>query len=199
MTECVTLSECSLQERARRLVEAGRIFFDTALTKTFESEAAKLAFWARWFGNYAEAYPQAFLFALAADGEVTGYLAGCLDSSSPAAKGIIADIGYFTPPFCEALKDYPSHFHINVEPGHQGRGIGHALVARFEEICGNAGSPGIHVATGAASRAVAFYEACGFRRVAPFESASPGLTVLIRSTGAGSSTPAALSFPRKSV
>jgi GNAT superfamily N-acetyltransferase len=184
VAKCVTLSECRPQKRARRLAEAERIFFDTALTKFFESKEARRAFLARWFGNYLEAYPQVFLFALGADGEATGYLAGCLDSFSPAAKGIIAEIDYFTPAFCQALKYYPSHFHINVKPGHQGNGIGRALVARFEEICAKSGSPGIHVATGTASRAVAFYEACGFKQVTPCEWASPGLAVLIHDIGA---------------
>ena len=98
-------------------------------------------------------------------GGVAGYIAGCPDSFSPASKTIIGDIGYFTPSFCDALKNYPSHFHINVRPGLQGKGIGHALTARFGEICASAGSPGIHVVTSATSRAVKFYEACGFKRV----------------------------------
>jgi GNAT superfamily N-acetyltransferase len=181
VADYVMLNECAPRQRAYRLAQAEHIFFDTAFTRSFESEAARQAFLARWFGNYAEACPQAFLFALAADGEVTGYLAGCLDSFSPGANRIVAEIDYFTPSFCDALKNYPSHFHVNVKPGHQGKGIGHALVARFEAICAKSGSPGIHVATGAASRAVKFYEACGFRRVTPYEGASPGLAVLIRS------------------
>ncbi len=188
MTNCVTLSDCSPADGARLLAQAREIFFETSLTKSFKSAASRLAFLRRWFGNYADAYPGAFLFALNDDGGVAGYIAGCPDSFSPASKTIIGDIGYFTPSFCDALKNYPSHFHINVRPGLQGKGIGHALTARFGEICASAGSPGIHVVTSATSRAVKFYEACGFKRVTP--GADPGLAVLIRATVAPQKGPA---------
>ncbi len=179
MAECVTLS-------AGWLAQAERIFFETAYTNSFDSEGAKHAFLRRWFGNYAETYPQAFLLALDPEAGVTGYLAGCVDSFSPESKSIIADIDYFTPSFCAALKNYPSHFHINVMPGHQGKGIGHMLVAQFEKLCSNSGSSGIHVVTSASSRAVKFYKICGFTQVTPYAGASPGLAVLIRSTHAPS-------------
>ncbi len=183
MVDCVALSVCSPADRARLLAQAERIFFDTAYTNSFDSAAAKQAFLKRWFGNYAETQPRSFLLALAPEGDVTGYLAGCTDSFSAESKTIIGDIDYFTPSFCAALKNYPSHFHINVKPGQQGKGIGRMLVARFIEICTSAGSPGIHVVTSTASRAVKFYEGCGFRQVTPYAGASPGLAVLIRSTG----------------
>ncbi len=176
----VTLSECSEAERQRRLAQAQLIFFETAHRKSFETAEAKLAFFNRWFGHYADTGPGSFLLALNARNGVTGYLAGCVDSFSTASKAIIEDIDYFTPPFCAALKDYPSHFHINVEPQNQGTGIGRSLIARFVEICASAGSPGIHVATGASSRAVNFYNACGFVRLEPFPGAGPGLAVLVR-------------------
>lgn len=182
VTSCVTLSECSGAERARRLSQAESIFFETALTKSFESAGQKQAFYRRWFGNYLDGCPQAFLFSLGGEGDVTGYLAGCTDSFSPASKNVVSDIDYFTPSFFAALQNYPSHFHINVKPGQQGKGIGHALVGKFVEICARAGSRGIHVVTGASSRAVKFYEACGFRRVTPYAGANPSLAVLIRST-----------------
>ncbi len=180
MADCVTLSACSPADRARLLAQAEQIFFETAHMKTFESAASKHAFFQRWFGNYADAHPGAFLFALDESGDVTGYLAGCPDSFSPSSKAIIGDIDYFTPSFCAALKNYPSHFHINVKPGQQGKGIGRLLVARFAEICASSGSSGMHVVTGASSRAVKFYEACGFKPVTPYAGASPGLAVLIR-------------------
>jgi GNAT superfamily N-acetyltransferase len=190
MTVCVTLSECSAPDRARLLAQAREIFFETALTKSFASPAARQVFLQRWFGNYVDAYPAAFLLALDESGDVAGYIAGCLDSFAPASKTITSDIDYFTPSFRDTLKNYPSHFHINVRPGLQGRGIGHILTARFAEICASAGSPGIHVATGATSRAVKFYEACGFRRVTPYPGAEPGLAVLIRATDAPQKGPA---------
>ncbi|MGO9485926.1 MAG: N-acetyltransferase family protein [Rhodomicrobium sp.] len=180
MVDCVTLSESSPEEGARRLAQATQIFFETAYTTSFGSPAAKQAFLQRWFGNYAGTHPGAFLFALDENGDVTGYLAGCPDSFSPASKTILAGIDYFTASFCAALINYPSHFHINVKPGQQGKGIGHLLVARFAQMCAGGGSSGVHVVTGASSRAVKFYESCGFRPVTPYAGADPGLAVLIR-------------------
>jgi GNAT superfamily N-acetyltransferase len=185
LSQFVTLSECTAPERARLVAQAEGIFFETSHQKDFGTAAARQVFLNRWFGHYADAQPQAFLLALNAQGEVTGYLAGCLDSFSAAANLIVADIDYFTPAFCQALTNYPSHFHINVAAVCRGQGIGHRLVERFADICARAGSPGMHVVTGAASRAVRFYEACGFRQVTPYDGASPGLAVLIRSTRAG--------------
>jgi GNAT superfamily N-acetyltransferase len=178
--ECVSLGECPPAEGARLLAQAEQIFFETSQRKTFDSEAVKHAFLQRWFGNYADAHPGAFLFALDANRDVTGYLAGCPSSFSPASKAITGDIFYFTPSFCAALKNYPSHFHINVMPGLQGQGIGHVLVARFAQICASGGATGIHVVTSLASRSVKFYEACGFRQVTPYAGADPGLAVLVR-------------------
>ena len=186
MAACVTLSECSPAERALWLDQAERVFFETAYTNSFDSAADRQTFLKRWFGNYAETYPQAFLLALDLEAGVTGYLAGCVDSFSPESKTIAGDIDYFTPPFCAALKNYPSHFHINVMPGHQGKGVGHMLVAQFEKLCAIGGSPGVHVVTGPSSRAVKFYEACGFTKVTPYAGANPSLAVLIHSTHSGS-------------
>ena len=180
----VPLSACSEPERSRRLAQAERIFFDTASTRQFGAEAARQAFLNRWFGNYARIKPQTFLLAIGRNGVVTGYLAGCIDSFSPASTGIAAAIDYFTAGFCAALKRYPSHFHINVRPGSQGKGTGRRLVSHFARMCADAGSPGIHVVTGDKSRAVSFYEACGFGRLPPFPEAGAAHAVLVRVTDA---------------
>ncbi len=180
------LSQCSAGDGARWLSQAEEIFFETAHMKDFGLAAARRAFRNRWFGHYADTQPGAFLLALTPQGDVAGYVAGCIDSFSAASRIIVSDIDYFTPAFCSALKNYPSHFHINVRPGYQGKGIGHRLIARFLQICAEAGSPGIHVVTGASSRAVRFYEACGFRQAIPYAGASPGLAVLVRATRAPS-------------
>lgn len=186
MVECVSLSQCSAADGARWLLQAEEIFFETAYTKDFGPGPARRAFCNRWFAHYADTQPGAFLLALTLQGSVAGYLAGCIDSFSAASGIITGDIDYFTPAFCAALKNCPSHFHINVKPESQGKGVGHKLVARFLQICAEAGSPGIHVVTGASSRAVRFYEACGFRQVIPYAGASPGLAVLVRATRAPS-------------
>ncbi len=187
MVRCIALCDCRTADRVRLLGQAERIFFETTPTKTFRTAAEKHAFLQRWFGNYVEAHPSAFLIALDEEENAAGYLAGCPGSFSPASQEIVGDIDYFTPSFCSALKTYPSHFHINVKPGLQGRGIGRQLVARFEEICAKAGSPGIHVVTGATSRAVKFYRGLGFRQVIPYAGIGPGIAVLIRPVAAHAS------------
>ncbi len=111
-------------------------------------------------------------------GAAIGYLAGCVDSFSQRSRIIIDDIASYTPAFCSALRGYPSHFHINVKPGQQGMGVGRLLIARFFQLCRDRDSRGIHVMTGAKSRAVTFYRTCGFTPLAVPE-ADPGLAVLV--------------------
>jgi ribosomal protein S18 acetylase RimI-like enzyme len=184
--ECVTLSHCLPEERAHRLRQATDIFFETAATRSFGSTLERDAFFIRWFGHYAGTEPEAFLFALTPKGDVSGYVAGCIDSFSEGSRAIIDDIPYFTPAFRTALAAYPSHFHINVKPGLQGKGIGRLLTGRFVQICAETGSPGIHIVTGASSPAVKFYEACNFTRLSPCPYISAGQAILARAIGAPS-------------
>src|SRR5262249_28764455 len=167
-------------------MQATDIFFETANTKSFGSADERNAFFMRWCGRYARMQPEAFLLALTPDGDVSGYVAGCIDSFSTASKAIICDIPYFTPAFCAALAAYPSHFHINVKPGSQGKGIGRQLTGRFVQICTDASSPGIHVVTGASSAAVKFYEACDFKRHSPGAWIGAQHAILTRATCAPS-------------
>jgi GNAT superfamily N-acetyltransferase len=176
---CLTLSEASPDKGELWLAQATEIFFQTAKTKTLASAEDKSAFLRRWFGNYWRSQPGAFLLAID-EGEAIGYLAGSLDSFAGVSRAIIGDIDYFTSEFCAALQAYPSHFHINVRPEYQSRGVGRGLVARFSELCRSAGSPGMHIATGEMSSAVKFYESCGFQRLTPFHAASPALAVMVR-------------------
>jgi GNAT superfamily N-acetyltransferase len=162
VADIIPLIDKDAAERARLVHEATQIFFETANIKVFESVSAQEAFYERWFGHYLKTDPASFLLALDGNGAAIGYLAGCLDSFSEEARIIIDDISFYTPAFCSALRDYPSHFHINVKPGHQGQGVGRLLLARFFQLCRERGSPGIHVVTGPKSRAVDFYRACGF-------------------------------------
>jgi hypothetical protein len=167
-------------------LQAREIFFETANTKSFGSAQEKHSFFMRWFGHYAEMQPEGFLFALTPDGGVSGYAAGCVDSFSASSKAIIGDISYFTPAFCAALAAYPSHFHINVKRGLQGKGVGRLLTGQFLQICADAGSPGVHVVTGASSPAVKFYEACNFKCLSPRGWIGPEHAILVRAIGAPS-------------
>jgi len=178
VADVLPLAEKDAAERARLVGEAAQIFFETAHIKVFDSPPDQEAFYERWFGHYLRTDPASFLLALDGNGAAVGYLAGCLDSYSEAARIIIDDISLYTPDFCSALRDYPSHFHINVKPGYQGRGIGRLLVARFFQLCRERGSRGIHLVAGAKSRAVNFYRTCGFAPLA-FPGADPDIAVLV--------------------
>ncbi len=162
--DCATLNAYPKSAQTALLAQAAEIFFETANTKNFASAEAKQAFFNCWFGNYAQTQPGAFLLAVSG-GEVIGYVAGCIDSFAKSSQPITRAIGYFTPAFYAAIEAYPSHYHINVKPAWQGKGTGRKLAARFAALCAEAGSPGIHIVTGAASPAVKFYEACGFVRL----------------------------------
>lgn len=178
MADILPVTEKDTAERPRLIREATQIFFETASVQVFDSPAARDAFYERWFGHYLDADPSLFLLALDETGAAIGYLAGCLDSFSEGARAIIGDISLYTPAFCAALRDYPSHFHINVKPGHQGRGVGRRLIARFLQLCRERGSPGIHVTTGSGSRAISLYRTCGFTPFAPPEP-DPTLALLV--------------------
>ena len=178
MADIVPLTWKDAAEQSRLIYEATQIFFETANLKVFETLSAREAFYERWFGNYLKTDPASFLLAVDENGAASGYLAGCLDSFSEAARIIISDIPFYTPAFCSALRDQPSHFHINVKPGYQGKGVGRQLMSGFFQLCRDQGSSGIHVVTGTTSRAVDFYRTCGFR---PFTvpDAAPDLAVLV--------------------
>ena len=178
MADIIPLTGKDSAKQVRLIHEATQIFFETANIKVFESLSAQDAFYQRWFGHYLRTDPASFLLAVDESGAAIGYLAGCLDSFSEAARIIIGDIPFYTPPFRSALREHPSHFHINVKPGYQGKGVGRQLISGFLKLCRNRGSHGIHVVTEAKSRAVNFYRTCGFT---PFTvpDAAPDLAVLV--------------------
>jgi GNAT superfamily N-acetyltransferase len=176
---CLTLNECDARKREHLIAQAEAIFFAASSTKSFSSDEEKNRFCTRWFKRYADLQPEVFVFAVGEKEQVSGYLAGCIDSFRDCGQSIIADIDYFTPEFRAALVDYPSHLHVNVDPAHQGQGAGRLLFAKFNYLCRHAGSPGMHIVTGAASRAVKFYEACGFRHFPRGETACAGNAVMV--------------------
>jgi ribosomal protein S18 acetylase RimI-like enzyme len=174
----LSIPETELSKRCFLIGEAAAIFWETANTRSFETLAARDAYYRRWFERYLETEPERFFLAFEGSGSVAGYLACCSDTFSDAAQHIAGDISFYTPSFRAALCRYPSHFHINVKPGLQGAGVGRRLVERLVQTLGEAGAPGIHVVTGAQSRAVQFYEACGFRRVTIAQT-DPSIAVLV--------------------
>lgn len=64
------------------------------------------------------------------------------------------------------LTKYPAHLHINLNPGVRGRGVGRALVERFEEQAREAGVPGIHARVHADNeRGRGFFESLDYESI----------------------------------
>ncbi|MEH1057921.1 GNAT family N-acetyltransferase [Micromonospora sp. CPCC 206171] len=64
------------------------------------------------------------------------------------------------------LAGYPAHLHIDLLPGHQGRGHGRRLVETFLRAAARAGAPGLHVGMVTANvRARGFYDRLGFHEI----------------------------------
>ncbi len=77
------------------------------------------------------------------------------------------------PPLHDLYKDFPAHLHINMAPGYQGRGMGSALIERFEESMRSRGACGVHLVTSERNtRALSFYERHGYSVIREL---SPGL------------------------
>lgn len=77
------------------------------------------------------------------------------------------------------VDEYPAHFHIDLLPGHQGRGYGRALIENMLiRSLSRAGVPGVHLTLDPANAsAQAFYSAVGFE---PLPSSTPDAPALGR-------------------
>ena len=137
------------------------IFFDSAATQNFASEADRAAYRDLWLGRYLEHAPGEFLLALG-DGSVIGYLAGSLISNSPPLPGP----DYYPLFPAELIAHYPAHIHVNVRADHRGRGIGAGLVHAFAQRRRTHETAGFHAVTAEGSRSAAFFEKCGLRSAA---------------------------------
>jgi GNAT superfamily N-acetyltransferase len=133
------------------------IFFDSAATQNFASEAERAAYRDLWLGRYVRHCPRQFLVASDPGGDVVGYLAGALFSNKEPLPGP----DYYDA-FPAALIDaYPAHLHVNVRHDHRGRNVGSTLIDAFRAICREHDVPGLHAVTAAENRAAAFFTRCG--------------------------------------
>jgi GNAT superfamily N-acetyltransferase len=130
--------------------EIDAIFFEASNTKSFESDAARAAFRERWLGRYLKAEPQFAYLALAPSTEVVGYLVGSVDAPETDER------------FRDLTKRFPAHLHVNLAPAFRGLGLGGRLIDVFVADVKQAGAPGVHVVTNAASANVRFYNRNGF-------------------------------------
>jgi ribosomal protein S18 acetylase RimI-like enzyme len=126
------------------------------------------------------------------EGEVVGYLTGCLDTRRfirvmafgvapcllikairrevlkyPQSKEFIRSnvrLWFRGPKKSVNLDDYPSHLHINLKPGFRSKGLGGELIKRFLDQAKAAGSRGVHANVREDSvRARKFFEGLGFQ------------------------------------
>ena len=155
-----------------------------------ESEAAI------YLTPYMDLEPGSLLLAFV-DGEMVGYLTGCLDSRRFPTEGerfdrAVREHRLFLRPkpmlfFARATVDaargkvrnqlpatdfddprWPAHLHINLVPHARGTGAAPALMGRWFEQLAAAGSPGCHLQTLVENtRAVRFFTRMGFTEYGP--------------------------------
>ena len=144
-------------------------------------------------GYYTDAEPESAL-VVEVDGEVSGYLLGCVDSATAwdPAKVIGRDVlrrwlllrpgtarfiwrslgdgaldALRRRPLPTPVLDprWPAHLHINLLPKARGGGAGSAMMREWLDRLRERGTPGCHLETLAENHnAIAFFEAMGFVR-----------------------------------
>jgi ribosomal protein S18 acetylase RimI-like enzyme len=139
---------------------------------------------------YTDFEPQS-LWIAEVEGEVVGYLSGCLDSRRflrvmiwRIAPGILfqalirgiflkKQVQRFLIAMLKSFKlggfkrsipfdKYPAHLHIDIREGFRGQGIGQGLMEKFFAQAKNAGIPGIYLTTRQDNTACRFFERTGF-------------------------------------
>lgn len=158
------------------------IFFEASATRCFVDANERAAFRERWLGRYLLHFPSDAFLAVAANGDIVGYVVGCLDD--PAGNSLFSDIDYFET-FAHQTTRYPAHLHINVDADTRSAGVGARLLTRFVARAASAGSPGVHVVTGMNSRNVRFYNRQGFVERGRHMSNDTGIVFLARKLEAG--------------
>lgn len=139
--------------------QVDEIFFEAAQRRNFISVAARTTFREQWLGYYqTEAAGQVYL-AISDNGQVMGYLTGCLDSA--AAARLFRDLPHYAL-FAERFAAFPAHLHINCRADARSRGLGSRLVEAFCADCQQQSIAGVHVVTAADARNAAFYRRLAF-------------------------------------
>lgn len=141
---------------------------------------------------YLELEPESLFVAVSDDGELVGYLTGCVDSAVFPGEEQRIDrairhprlllrrtaVAFFARAVADAVSAklrgeppvadftdprWPSHLHIDVAPEARGTGAASALMDRFLTHAKAAGSPGCYLQTVVENpRAVRFFEKMGF-------------------------------------
>jgi len=146
-----------------------------------------------WTGYYTDREPES-AFVAVRDGQILGYLIGCVDTRKAPSDAsnflkqtfkrfllfrpgtarylwrTLSDLLGGTPiPSSELdLDRFPSHLHIDLLPEGRGSGAGRGLMLAWFNRLEKVGSPGCHLGTlGENANAIAFFERMGFRRLGP--------------------------------
>jgi ribosomal protein S18 acetylase RimI-like enzyme len=139
---------------------------------------------------YTDQEPES-IFLAERDGQVVGYLTGCVDSARTKGVGaremqrVLLHGGLVRPGTArflwrllfdvlrdrdtpsEYLKDprYPAHLHVDLLPEGRGRGMGRRLMTAWLDRLRLLGVPGVHLGTFAENaNAIGFFQTCGFER-----------------------------------
>ncbi|MDB4433255.1 GNAT family N-acetyltransferase, partial [bacterium] len=139
---------------------------------------------------YTDREPES-LFVAESEGDVVGYLTGCVDSSRVLGTAMRESLriigrgalfrpglaGFFWRSIFDIVRDHgtsedvltdvrwPAHLHIDLLPEARGKGVGRRLISRWLARLRELGSRGVHLGTFAENRnAIRFFEACGFER-----------------------------------
>ena len=137
-----------------------KIFFQTSSVQTFTTPQLREDFINRWLSPYLKLDSQSSVW-VAVDSEqdeILGYLTGHFDTSFYRVAHDHASLSLFA----DLHLDFPAHLHINMAPGHQGKGVGGALIRAYIEEVRGAGCCGVHLVTSPKARNTSFYRKTGF-------------------------------------
>ncbi|AHB49427.1 GCN5 family acetyltransferase [Hyphomicrobium nitrativorans NL23] len=162
------------------VADIDHVFFSSSNTQSFETEAAKAAFRARWLGRYLLHFPQYAFLARDGAGRAIGYIVG--NVADPARDPIFSDLPFLSA-FADASARYPAHLHVNVVEAYRGQAIGARLIDTFALAARDAGANGVHVVTQRGARNVRFYNANGFQERAAVSLGETELVFLGRDLG----------------
>lgn len=138
------------------------IFWQTASPQSFDDKEKQELFKYRYLVHYIENYPGHCYVILSQKDEVFGYLCGDGARSSYHQLKQLHAYYYL---FEQYFSTYPAHFHINIAPNYQLKGLGAQLVAHYCEVLTLERCPGVHLITAQSARNVSFYQKLHFKSV----------------------------------
>lgn len=131
------------------------LFFANSSKKNFQNRHDKDAFYEKWLAPYLVNWPHHCFQAFTNKKQFVGYLTGCPCSES--ADSLLGSKVSSYRVFAHKFKEFPAHFHINVNIAFQGQGVGKILVNNFENTLIENHISGVHIVTSSDQDNVNFY------------------------------------------